>query len=175
MCRNRRTAFTYVELTMTVLIVGIVTAVSLPDPEKKSEDEIVQITGQWEADVAYARAFSAANPDDPMVIKIDGANNYYYLARKSNPTTPASHPVSKKPFERCFKPSGEYKDVTIIGADVGTNNILEFAPTGEIKLDRDALVTFQIEGDRYEVSVSANAADVKTRKLSLSAVVAGLF
>ena len=166
---NRRAGYTYTELTMVALIVGIVTAVSVPDGDEKTQDEVDKATKQWEADVAYARAFSTSHPDDPMVLKIDVTNNHYWLALKSNPSACVTHPITKKPFDRCFQPGGEYKNIQIIGADVGDNNVLEFKPSGELKLDRNAVMTFQAGSDQYEVSVSSAAADVKCTKVAAPA------
>lgn len=170
--RNQRRAFTYTELTMTVLIVGIVTAVSLPNGEEKSEDAFEVVANQLATDAAYARTYSTSNPDDPMVIKVDPDNNQYWLAKKSAPSTCVTHPITKKPFLRCFQPgSSVLKDMRIIGADVGTNNVMEFDSKGEIKLDRAAVVRLRCKGEEYEVSVQPAAADVKVTKLPLSAVV----
>lgn len=148
---------------MTVLIVGIVTVVSIPTGDDKTQDEIQVITGQFESDVAYARGASIANPEDPMVLKVDPDGDCYWLARSSNPDKWITHPFTGAPFKRSFKQADNprMRDVEIIGCDVGTDNVLKFDPKGETASVAPSIVWFRVGTANYEVSVAPATTDVK--------------
>lgn len=160
----KRSAFTYIELGIVAVVVMILFVAALPDGDTAAKQQGIELARRFEADVAYARSLSVAQPDDPALIQVDGANNRYWLARASAPTVPVLHPRTKKPYLVQAGPGGDMglEDVTIVALDFNGDQILQFDSLGST--DQDTIAVLQISsGDgEYEVSISPTTSDTTT-------------
>ncbi len=161
---RRHQAFTFVELMISLVVVAILIVLSAPDDEAGNASEGRRATEQFEADVAYAKSYTMARPDDPLVLKVDVAANRYWLARPSAPDTPILHPQTKKPYLVQFgatdgSASGK---VTLVGVDLAGDNILAFDATGSTDQTTAAIVQLSSGKAKYEISVSPAAAQTMT-------------
>ncbi len=163
----KRRGFTYIELMITVVVAAILVVAALPDEVSSAKEEGRQFARKYEADVAFARSLTIARPDDPVIVNVDAANDRYWLARRSAPDTPITHPRTKRPYIVQAGKAGPVgsKRVTIHATDFGGTTVLEFAPTGETTLNTSALLQLESGRTKYEVAVSPVAGDTKTLNL----------
>ncbi len=153
-------AFTFVELMIVIVIVGILTALSIPDANARAEIQGRRAAETLEGDLAYARSLSIARPDDPVVIRFDVANNKYWLARRSTPGTPLSHPTRSTSYVVQFGPNGNpgLTEVSLVAVDLDGDEILEFDALGGIDQDTAAIIQFATSASQHEVAVEPVAA-----------------
>lgn len=151
-----RKAYSCIELMMVVMVVAIVIAFSLSGEDNVGKEKARLAAEKFEADVAYARRASIARPDDPVVIKLDEANNRYWLASASTPNTPLAHPMSGDPYivNLGTGPSGEPQDVQLVAADFGGDAVLGFSATGTTDQATEAVLQLTASGAEYEVLVA---------------------
>ncbi len=162
----RRRGFTYIELMIGVVVVAILVVVALPDEEAAAGEEARQFALRYQADLEYARSLTIARPDDPMVLKVDAANDRYWLARRSAPDTPIQHPRTKKPYivqAGDTGPAGS-KRVSIEGVDFDGGDVLEFEPMGGTTGNANGLLELKSGEAKYEVATSpaGGKSDVKS-------------
>ncbi|HKQ50608.1 MAG TPA: hypothetical protein VJZ71_21235 [Phycisphaerae bacterium] len=151
-----RKAYTCIELMMVVLVVSIVIAFSLSGEDNAGKEKARLAAEKFESDVAYARRASIARPDDPIVIKLDEANNRYWLASASSPNTPLTHPMSGDPYivNLGTGASGEPQDVQLVAADFGGDAVLGFSATGTTDQATEAVLQLTASGAHCEVLVA---------------------
>ncbi len=151
-----RKAYTCIELMMVVIVVAIVVAFSLSGEDNVGKEKARLAAEKFEADVAYARRASIARPDNPVVIKLDPANNRYWLASASSPDTPLAHPLSGDPYivNLGTNASGEPQDVQLVASDFGGDQVLAFGSTGSTDQQTSAVIQLTAGGAEYEVLVA---------------------
>ena len=152
----KRKAYTCIELMMVVMVVAIVIAFSLSGEDNTGKEKARLAAERFESDVAYARRASIARPDTPVVIKLDQANNRYWLASASSPDTPLTHPMSGDPYivNLGTGASGEPQDVQLVAADFGGDAVLGFNSTGTTDQATEAVLQLTAAGAEYEVLVA---------------------
>ena len=151
-----RKAYTCIELMMVVLVVSIVIAFSLSGEDNTGKEKARLAAERFESDVAYARRASIARPDNPVVIKLDTANNRYWLASASSPDTPLAHPFSGDPYvvNLGTSASGEPQGVQLVAADFGGDAVLGFSTTGTTDQATEAVLQLTASGAEFEVVVA---------------------
>jgi prepilin-type N-terminal cleavage/methylation domain-containing protein len=161
-----RSAFTYIEIMIVIVILAILTIAALPDRESTIQAEGERAALMFEADVDYARSRSIARPDSPIGIKVAIGNNKYWLAPVVTPDTPIAHPQTGQPYVRQFGAAGPdgLKNVQITALDLGGDDILKFDALGGTDQQIPALVQFEAGLAAYETKVSPAAANVTTTK-----------
>lgn len=163
---NERNAFTYTEMLIVISVAAILFLAAIPDSATAAREEGRLLARRFEADVAYARSLTIADPADPVIIKVDAINNRYWLARSSAPDTPIAHPLKKRPYIVQVGSKGRVgsKYVDIIAVDFGGDAVLSFDGTGSTDQDTVALLQLSGGGSDYEVAISPISADstVKT-------------
>jgi prepilin-type N-terminal cleavage/methylation domain-containing protein len=158
---TRRQAFTFVELLVAVVVLAILTLAVLPEADAEVKEQGKNAALRFEADVFYARSASVARSDDPIVIKMDQANQRYWLARQSDPSTAITHPQSGAPYVVQLGPTSDagFDRVLIHGFDFGGDDELRFDGTGATDQDAAAVVQFKSGTADYEVGVYSASAD----------------
>ena len=163
---NMRRGYTLIELAMIVTIVAIIFAVTLPSTGVK-ENEEGNLAGQnFEVDVSYARSYSIAHPEDPVLIKMDQANNQYWLAKQSAPDTPIAHPQTGAPYLIKYGTGGRvgFEHVQITAYDFGGDTSVKFDSTGGLDQSTTAILQLTSANSKYEVDVSPAAAQATVQK-----------
>lgn len=160
--KKKQKAYTLMELMMVVLVAAIIFVSAMPDQDATRKEEQQAFVDQFQADVSYARSMTIADPSDPTLVKIDPSNNQYWLARKSTPSTPITHPVSRKPFRVKVGPgASRLSSVEIVGAGFGSSQAIEFDSTGSLKDDAAPLLRISVGEESVDVGVSPVAATVE--------------
>ncbi len=173
----RRRAYTLIEIGMVVVVAGIIIAVSMPDPNTKAKQEADTAATIFESDVAFARSLSIADPTDTVVIKIDAAANKYWLAKKSAPNTPITHPQTGKVYEVKYGVGGKkgLENVQLLGNDFGGDSVLGFDSVGNTDQASAALFKVSSKGATCEVQVKPAAGKTTSQKnLSQTLTLEGL-
>lgn len=166
-----RRAFSYVELTMVILLAGIVIAYSVSSEDNDGSDQARAFALQFEADVAYAQSLSISNPDDPAVIRVDGERQRYWLAHLSDTEQPIDHPIRNRPYVVSVGPDGDpaYSKLTLVGTNFGDGHMLTLLPTGDTDLETDAVVQVEAAGAPFEIKRSAASGKTSTEDRFVSA------
>lgn len=159
---NRR-AYTMIEMLVVVVIMGIVAVIAWPDEDAAAREQARLAAERFENDVDYARSLSLSDPADPAAIKIEPDNNRYFIARKSTPSTPVTHPVTKKPYIVQYGPGGTpgLDQVTIEGAELGGDALLVFESTGALDQAIPAVLQLKAAGADAEVVLAPSGTDTK--------------
>lgn len=154
--RNARTAFTYLEVTIVMVIAAIVTVSSLPDSTTDAANEADSAAERLQADIGFARSYSIAKPDDKVMIQADPPSNSYWIAREASPPVPITHPQTGKPYKVVFGSAAgsEFKNVTIATGAFGADNTLRFDSTGSVV--GDVVKTLDLKAGKYSYTVSVD-------------------
>ncbi|MBN2560686.1 MAG: prepilin-type N-terminal cleavage/methylation domain-containing protein [Phycisphaerae bacterium] len=169
-CRIKHGAFTIVELIVVVVVAAILALMAMPDSDTAAKEQGGRVATTFEADVHYARSLSIARPDDPVVIKVDGDGNRYWLAKAASPDTPIAHPRTGLPFLRQFGPDGDpgMEQVQLVACDLGGDAVLGFDSLGGLDQQTPAILQLTSAGADYEVVVAPIATrTVTTKKFSV--------
>lgn len=150
----QRRAFSYMEATMVILIAGIVAIAVLPAGGNTVDVQVQEFARRFEADVAYAQSLSIADPSDPAVVKMNGESQSYWVARKSNPDQPVTHPRTRQPYVVKVGPdSGTGLDkLTIVATNFGDDGVLTLLPEGGTSLNENAVVQIEAGGEPMEIT-----------------------
>lgn len=161
-----RPAYTFIEVLIVMVVIAVATAIAWPDDETAAKEAGRLATLKFETDVAYARGYSFARPDDPALIKLDPANNRYWIGTSSSPDTPINHPMSGDPYVVQFGPGGPrgLETVTIYAGDFGGDEIIKFDGTGSIDQDTQAILQFDSKGTPYEIAVKPTSGECLVRE-----------
>jgi len=161
MSMSARRAYTFIEITIVMVVAAILAVVAFSDSKSAADEEGMSAAVMFESDVEFARAGSIARPDDPIVIKLDAVNEKYWLANKSDEDTPILHPVSGKPYVVRFGPGGKagVRSVSIHACDFGGDDVISFDGMGNLDQATPAVVQFSSGTARYEVSVAPASAN----------------
>lgn len=159
---NGRSAFTLIELMIVVVIAAILMVAALPDADSAAKEEGDHAAKRFEADVYYARSLCIARPDDPVVLKLDGLYNRYWMAKASSPDTPITHPQTGDPYVVQFGPGGDrgLNQVRMVACDFDGDLVLGFDSQGSTDQDTPAILQLTSGGADYEVAVDPVATNV---------------
>ena len=157
-----RSAFTFVELMIAVAVMGILALAVLPGFSSDAPLRLIATSNLVTSDVEYAQAATLNSPTDPVVVRIDGRNEQYWLALASDPETPISRPDSEEPYVVEFGSRGDdiLAGVTISASNCQTEGTLQFDAFGRLAQFDD--IAFQLtneSGDLY-VIVTASTGSV---------------
>ncbi len=156
-----RPAFSYLELAVVAVVVAIIFVVAAPDQRRSGGEQAARFCRRFESDVSYARSLSIAVPQARAVIRVDGANNRYWLALVTDPDTPILHPLSKKPYVLQCGPNGNkgLDAVAITGIDFGGDELLGFDAMGSTDQEHPARIQVRSGSAQFEVSIAPVAAE----------------
>jgi len=147
---------------IVLVVVAIITIAAVPDGDSEAKEEGRHACMRFEADISYARSLSIARPDDPAILKLDGDNNRYWLARASLPDTPITHPQTGEPYLVQYGPGGNqgFTHVQMLACDFGGDGVLGFDAFGGTDQQTDAILQLSSAGANYEIAVAPVTADV---------------
>ena len=162
---RRHPAFSYLELAVVATVIGIFLIMAIPDEDGAAKEQGRQFCLKFEADAAYARSMTIAQPGDPVIIKVDGANNRYWLARASAPDVPIMHPWKGQAYVVQCGPDGDggLEHVAIVAVNFDGDEILGFDTMGSTDQEGAAMVQVSAGGAAFEVSVLPVQANSEVR------------
>lgn len=170
--RSQPRGFTLTEILCVVVILGIVSAVILPQLGSRGDLKAGAAARVVMADLMFAQN-RAISRQTPQYVVFDIAEKKYRL-QDGSPMATITHPVNQKPYEITFGSGGDQglQDVTLVSADFDGSATLAFdelgAPyaydstlgmvplaTGTIKVSCEGFeITISIEPSTGELTVS---------------------
>lgn len=155
-----RRAFTLIEILIVVVLMAVIAAAVLPNASADGAIRLVSAVNMLAADIEYAQSLSLDDPSDPALLRIDEANERYWLARASDPATPIDHP-SGDPYVIRYGSDG---DATFPGITVDLTdekNDVAFDQFGRLASPGDRTFTLtSIVSGSMRVVVSADTGSV---------------
>jgi prepilin-type N-terminal cleavage/methylation domain-containing protein len=161
-------AFTLAEILVVVVILGIASAIVVPQIGNRDDLKAASATRVLMADLMYAQNLSIATQTKHYV-RFDTAGTPQTVAIYDNAAlaTPITHPVQKDPYVRDFRGTGalDIPDVGIdsvtIQAGTKTGNAIGFTSLGEPQLldslgvasDIDTAATITVIAGTYKQSI----------------------
>ncbi|MCC6238768.1 MAG: hypothetical protein IT448_00490 [Phycisphaerales bacterium] len=136
--QHRPTAFTLAEILTVVVIIGIASAIVIPQISNRNDLRLASATRVVMADLMYAQNLSIAR-QTPYFVYFAASSTPQILGIYDDPSLadPIVHPVQKSPYSRTF--NGD-KDLDIPGVSINsvtikagskTGNALGFSSLGE--------------------------------------------
>lgn len=155
--RSRRRGFTLVEVIIVVLIIGILSAMTIP---LFGQTELTKLKAAAEllaADIAYAQVESIAHGDDLRLMVFDLESNSYSIVATSAPDTPITNPIGRVPYVVTFgqNRAAELGGVTIHAISVGGDDRFRFGMYGELDQAVDATITLAAAGKTITLTIDA--------------------
>jgi prepilin-type N-terminal cleavage/methylation domain-containing protein len=129
--RKTRSAFTLVEILMVVIILGIGSAVIIPQLSGRDDLKVSAASRSLMADLLYAQN-QAIFTQTRQYVAFDITNQKYTVLSGTWPGTAVTHPMTKDPFVVNFgTASTNFKEVLVVSADFGSGRTtLGFDPLG---------------------------------------------
>lgn len=171
---SRRSAFTMVEIVIVAAVIAILTITAWPDREAEDQTRLDSALTRLEADIEYARTLSLTTPTNPAVLKVDMANDKYWIAKQATPATPVTNPATRKPYVVQLGQNGDsgVRDVKITADNLGTDHMVVFDSRGGLNANGDLGIQFRAGSKTGSVKISAGSA--ATRQSAVDLVTEGL-
>jgi prepilin-type N-terminal cleavage/methylation domain-containing protein len=152
--RSRHAAFTWIELLIVVVILGVIGAMGLSAFETRSTQALT-MAEMLAADVSFARAEAIARPDLGCIIKFDVTDRRYWLARPAQPDAPITNPITRAPYVVRWGKHGpaQWSKVEVTELSLGENHVLTFDSLGGLSQSGAAKVVFGAGKTRFGVSI----------------------
>ena len=96
-----RRGFTLIEILSVVVILGIVSAMIIPQLGTHDDSKVASAARAMMADIIYAQN-SAVSKQQMFYVVFDKTNNKYDLASSVTPLTIITHPVTMNNYEQVF-------------------------------------------------------------------------
>jgi prepilin-type N-terminal cleavage/methylation domain-containing protein len=157
-------AFTLFEMTLVVLILGILAAALIPPVGRNlTSPRLRTAANMLAADLEFCASESIAQPGAPRAITFDVAHNKYTLSEVGGGTT-LKHPGDSQDYVNDFATgrNAQLAGVTITSVVSGAANLttVTFDPYGKPQLAADLAVTLSYGGQSFTVTMSAATGDV---------------
>lgn len=126
---NIRSAFTLIEILMVLVILGIASAMIVPQIGTRDDLKAAAAARIVMADLIYAQNRSIAT-QEMHCVAFDLDDEKYGVVTAASPTAFITHPVSKDPFEVEFATTSGLEDITIDTADFDDATSIGFDELG---------------------------------------------
>jgi|GEM_PF-1766238 len=131
---NRR-AFTLIEITVSVVIIVTVAALTIPYFASTHVDRAAAAASLFESDLRYAQLASMAQTQDPVVIRIKVDGTGYWLARLSTPNVPVTRPDTGAVWDITMGLNRARASANVAVSTVNiTGQTIRFTPLGSVHL-----------------------------------------
>ena len=151
-----RSAFTLVELLITVALIAIAAAIAMPGFTSEGPLRVRAAVGVVRSDIEMAQVMSMTSPAEPVVIRFDPANDQYWLAYADTPDTPLSRPDTGEAYlvELGSDRAAAAKNISLSVADA-PDNTLEFNTSGGLKdFTLNPVITIAGKNDSVELHIA---------------------
>jgi len=162
----RRGGFSLVELILVVLVIGIVAGLAAPMFGQNSTTRLRQAAKLLAADLAFAQNESITHGEDVRVVVFDTTDHQYHIATASDPDTPITHPVTRKPFVtrygegRAAQLAGITIEALSMDGDSGsTDDRVAFGIYGQTDQAADPTITLACDGSTVTVTIQASTGE----------------
>lgn len=156
-----RGAFTLVEMLLVLACISVAAVLVLPEFKSLHSTRLRSAAETLMNDLEYAQARSLGQSDDPPVMVFDLPNQRYWLALKSDPAKPITHPVDKAPYLNQFGKGrvAPLKDVTFQSINLGGGTQLQFGPFGDLKNVTSATITLKCGSRTATLTIDPSTGD----------------
>lgn len=149
--------FTLINLMVSIAVMALVAGIVLITLEPDDRARALGAAQMVAADIEYAQSLSLANPADPAVVRIDAANDGYWIALVSAPDDPVLKP-NGLPYIVIL---GEGDAASFSGVDLAvvsgaTDSRVEFDAFGRLSDLQDAVLSLTLAGEESDVTVSSS-------------------
>jgi len=158
-----------VEIVIVAAVIAILTITAWPDREAEEQTRLDSALTRLEADIEYARTLSLTTPTNPAVLKVDRANDKYWIAKQATPDTPITHPATKKPYIVQLGQNGDagVRDVWITADNLGTERMVVFDSRGGLNANGDLGIQFQSGTKTGSLTIAAGSAGTQQSEKDL--------
>lgn len=80
--------FALLDIMITLSLLGVIAAVAIPALRPDDSLKLISAATILAADLEYAQSATLADPDDPIVVRVDAVSASYWLARAATPEAP---------------------------------------------------------------------------------------
>jgi len=139
---------------IVLVILAIVAALALPMTGTTAATQLIGAARLLMADLEFAQHESISHPDDPCLLKVDKANNRYWIAKVSAPDTPVADPAGNGQFLVVFGSgrASTLAGVTIQSYSLGGDTELRFDGFG--LPDQTAAATVVLAGGGAALTIT---------------------
>jgi prepilin-type N-terminal cleavage/methylation domain-containing protein len=158
-------AFSLVEMLIVIMVLAILAAVVVPLSGSTEATRLMAAARLLVVDIEFAQHLSITHPDDPALLKIDQANNRYWVAQASDVDTPVTDPGSLKPLLGQFGAGRgtPYTGVTIQSYSLDGDEELHFSGVGLPDQTSDATVVLASGVHTMTITVAATSGEVSVQ------------
>jgi Tfp pilus assembly protein FimT len=165
--RRRAAGVTLVELTVLIVILGVVANIAIPLMGSVASSQLRSASELLAADLAYAQIESIAHSDDPRVLVLEADGSGYSIAAVSDTTAPVTNPVGGGDYKVTFGigRAGRMVGVSINATDIGDDDELGFGQYGQLDQDLDATLTVQLNDRSVGLTIEADTGEVTVSEI----------
>jgi prepilin-type N-terminal cleavage/methylation domain-containing protein len=133
-----RTGFTFIEILVVVLILGIASAIILPEIGSRADLDAASAARTVMADLLYAQNRAIATGQDHYIVfDVSGQSYSVYSGSSSGPSsTPLTHPINLNSYVMTF-------------GQAGSNNISSDVTLGSVSFNGQSVIAFDELGVPY--------------------------
>jgi Tfp pilus assembly protein FimT len=159
---NREAGISLVELTVLIVILGVIANVAIPLMGSTGNTRLRSASDLLAADLAYAQVESIAHSDDPRVLVLESDGSGYSIATVSDTTTPIINPVGGHGYAVTFgmARAARMVGVSIAAMDIGDDNELGFGQYGQLDQDTDATLTLSLNAKSITITLAADTGEL---------------
>ena len=166
---RRRGGFTLFELTLVVLLLGIVAAILVPVVGGSfTSSRLPAAANVLASDIELCASSCIAMPSNPQAIVFDLTNNTYSVQDLMTATT-VPHPGDSMPYVNDFMTgrNAQLQGVTIARITMGndTRTVLTFDAYGRPLITADLVITLNLNGAAMTVTVTQATGDISIARV----------
>ena len=156
-----------VEMLTVVVIVGILSALTVPMFGDTSQTKLIAAANQIAADIGYAQIESISHADDLRLMVFDINSNSYYIASASQPTG-INNPVGNAPYVVKFG-SGSNRHlngVTLLSLSLNGDDRIKFGVYGQLDQATTASITLACDAYQMTLLVEPSTGEISISDIS---------
>lgn len=130
---RNRPGFTFIEILVVVLILGIASAIILPQISSRNDLDTASAARTVMADLLYAQNRAIATQQSHYVVFNVAGQSYSLYSGSSGPTTLLTHPINGNSYVMTFGPAGANNissNVTLGSVSFNGQNTIAFNELG---------------------------------------------
>jgi len=144
-----------------VIVLAIAAALAVPMMSNTADTRLRGAASVLAADLAFAQVESVAHSDDPRLVVLDNPSDAYHIAVTSDPATPITNPIAKKPYLVTFGQgnAASLTNVTLDSYTLNGDDQLGFDIYGGLDQPTAATITLGCEGLTVTLTADANTGE----------------